>query len=218
MKIADEYAYAESLANPAKRKVEHINAVNDSGLLSQITLAGELKPTTADNETTPETELEIMEQAFDDDGNLRQPSEVIKVSAEQPQVSPPPQAPRQATVPAFRDPQWEKTEMSYLKTAVENLNSLTRSYNLMAPDLAKKPYFSLERELKACFADVAPTVANALRDRALAPKIKGIQVVGHTPGGVLDKFAMDRASHVHDERKPLYGFKEFWRDLFATKK
>ena len=64
MRVADEYAYAESLVNPVKRSVEQLNAVNNSGHLSQITLAGELKASTADSETSPEAELEIMEQTF----------------------------------------------------------------------------------------------------------------------------------------------------------
>jgi hypothetical protein len=88
----------------------------------------------------------------------------------------------------------------------------------MAPDLAKKPYFSLSRELQRCFSDVAPQIAAAIRERsALAPKLKGVEVIGHRAGSVLEKFSMDRASQVHDERKPQYGFKEFWRDLFAPK-
>lgn len=57
----------------------------------------------------------------------------------------------------FRDPQWEVAERSYMELTVHKLNALIRSYNLMAPELAKKPYLSLERELQACFADVAPT-------------------------------------------------------------
>lgn len=87
----------------------------------------------------------------------------------------------------------------------------------MAPALAQKPYFNLDRELLSCFAEVAPTVANDIRERAFAPKIKSVEVIGHTPGGVLDKFSMDRAAHVYDERKPQYGFKEFWKQLFAPK-
>ncbi|KAI9738880.1 MAG: hypothetical protein M1818_005193 [Claussenomyces sp. TS43310] len=55
-----------------------------------------------------------------------------------------------ALLPApFRDPAWEAAEQSYLALAVKNLNSLTRSYNLVAPELAQKPYFNLKCELKA---------------------------------------------------------------------
>ncbi|KAK4958913.1 hypothetical protein LTR10_003710 [Elasticomyces elasticus] len=216
MRLADEYAFAESVMNPRAKKTEQLNAVDDSGHVSQITLSGGLKSESASSES-PETEIEVLEQKFDDYGNLKPPEAVVKVTAEQPEASAIPVAPRQPTVSPFRDSQWEQTEGSYLRLAVDNLNSLTRSYNLMAPQLAKKPYFSLDRELRNCFADVAPTVAGAIRERALAPKIRNVEVIGHTPGGVLDKFGMDRASHVYDDRKPQYGFKQFWQDLFASK-
>ena len=44
------------------------------------------------------------------------------------------------------------------------------------------------------------------------------QVVGHKPGGVLEKFSSEKTGYVHDDRKPQYGFKEFWKDLFAGSK
>ena len=216
MRLAEAYAAAESLSNPLGKKVEKVNAVDDAGQISQITLSGQLKPAAASSDTR-DGDIEIVEQTFDDGGNLTAPQSVMKVSAESPDSPESPNRQMPPIVPPFRDPGWEKTEQSYLRTAVENLNSLTRSYNLMAPDLAKKPYFSLDRELRSCFADVAPTVAGAIRERALAPKIKGVEIIGHRPGGVLDRFSMDRASHVHDERKPQYGFKQFWQDLFAKR-
>jgi hypothetical protein len=251
LQLADEYAFAESIENPPKKKEVKLNAVDNSGHLSQITLAGELKvavpePTQSvqEEETALEEEIKVMEQTFNDDGTLKsQPDETIIVSTTQPQQSLPADqpyttSPRTPTVPPFRDPQWLETERAYLKVAIDNLNSIARSYNLMAPSIARKPYYDLERELKACFADVAPQVAGAIRERAFAPKIRGIevrfwrfwslyrwpkliapkQVVGHKPGGVLEKFSTDTASYVHDDQKPQYGFKEFWRDLFAGSK
>ena len=223
MRLAEEYALAEELENPRKRKVEHMNTVSNSGHVSQITLAGELKPVEAGNRGIGETEIKVVEQTVHDDGTLSPPGEQITISAEQPETasvatpSTQPAVPRRPTVPPFRDPQWEATERSYHKLAIDNLNALTRSYNLMCPDLAKKPYFFLERELRNCFADVAPTVAEEIQQRALAPKLKGVEIVGHKPGGVMEKFAMDSAGHVYDERKPQYGFKEFWKDLFGAK-
>lgn len=218
MKVANEYALAEMQLNPAKPTFEQINTLDSEGQLSQITLAGELKATPVNDRSPPETVIKVVEQAVNDDGTLKGPDQQVTLSAEQPEaLASDPSSVRQPTVPPFRDPQWEQTEGAYLRAAVDNINSMTRSYNLMAPDLAKKPYFSLDRELKACFADVAPTVAGAIRERALAPKIKGVEIIGHKPGGVLEKFSMDRAAHVHDERKPQYGFKDFWRDLFASK-
>ncbi|CZT14852.1 uncharacterized protein RCC_00790 [Ramularia collo-cygni] len=218
IKLAEEYAFAESLENPSKKQVEQFNAVNTEGNLTQITITTEPKLGNSANSATTEEEIKIVEDTFDENGSLKPPEQVI-VSKEQPSCSQaiPPTSPRRPTVPAFRDPQWLQTERPYHELAVKELNGLTRSYNLMAPDLAKKPYFSVERELQKCYADVAPQVAATIRERALTPKIKGIEVIGHRPGGVLDKFSMDKASHVYDERKPQYGWKEFWRDLFAPK-
>jgi hypothetical protein len=118
----------------------------------------------------------------------------------------------------FRDPDWEQTERSYHTTAINELNNITRSYNLMAPAIAQKPYFNLERELKACFAEVAPQVAEAIKEKALAPKVKSAELVGHRPGSVLDKFSTSTAVNVYDETKPQYGFKQFWSDLFTKNK
>ncbi|USW52845.1 Putative DnaJ subfamily C, member 28 domain-containing protein [Septoria linicola] len=219
VRLAEEYAFAESLENPSKEQIEKMNAIDSQGHLSQITISGQLTPGNADDATQLDEEIKVLEQRFNDDGSLKSPDEQVKVAAEHVLLSqaPPPDAPRMPSVAPFRDEAWEKTELSYHTLAVKELNDLTRSYNLMAPNLAKKPYFSLERELKSCFADVAPQVAAAIRDRALAPRVKGVEVIGHKAGSVLEKFAMDRAGHVHDERKPQYGFKEFWRDLFAPK-
>ena len=227
IRLAEGYAVAESLDNPPKKKTETLNAIDDSGHVSQITLAGKLKvapaaastPPSADSteeEATAEDEIKIMEQTFNDDGSLKPPEEQITITTEQPS-QPRPVLRRRPAVPPFRDSQWEQTEHAYHTAAISNLNSLTRSYNLMAPALARKPYFYLDRELRSCFADVAPQVPAAIKERALTPKIKGLEVVGHKPGGVLEKFSTDKASHVYDERKPQYGFRQFWRDLFGDK-
>lgn len=228
LQLADEYAYAESLYSPPKKKEEKLNAVNDAGHVSQISVSGELRvaaptPTASiqEGKAKVENEIKIMEQSFNDDGTLRsQPDQTVQVRVEEPgqhveaaQQHPAP--PRQPTVQPFRDLQWEQTERGYLTAAVNNLNNLARTYNLMAPAIARKPYYYLDRELKACFADVAPQVAAAIKERALSPKVKGIQVVGHKPGSVLEKFSMDQKAKVYDDQRPEYGFKQFWRDLFA---
>lgn len=220
LKLAEEYAFAESLENPSKQHSETMNAVDKQGHLSQITIAGELKPATEDDDARMEEEIKVLEQSFNDDGTLKPPEQQVIVSTTPPDMSqqPPPPPARRPTVPPFRDPQWEKTELSYHTLAIQELNALTRSYNLMAPNLAKKPYFSLDRELQSCFAEVAPQVSAAIRERAFAPKVKGVEVVGHKAGSLLNKFSMDSAVQVYEERKPRYGFKEFWRDLFAPAK
>ena len=123
---------------------------------------------------------------------------------------------KRPTLPPFRDSAWSDLESSYHTMAIKDLNNLTRSYNLMAPELAKKPYFSLERELKACYAEVAPQLADEIRNRALAPKVK-VEIIGHAPGSMLEKFAIGETARVVHDRRKAYGFKEFWRDLFAKK-
>ncbi|TGJ78753.1 hypothetical protein E0Z10_g10014 [Xylaria hypoxylon] len=116
----------------------------------------------------------------------------------------------------FRDPDWLKTEQSYMELSIKNLNTLARSYNLMAPELAKKPYFKLERELNNCYADVAPLLADTIKDRATRPQKPLVDAVGDGPGSILDRFGNHGAkAKIHDSRAPHYGFKEMWRDLFS---
>ncbi|KAK0378033.1 hypothetical protein CMEL01_08021 [Colletotrichum melonis] len=123
--------------------------------------------------------------------------------------------PARPLVQPFRDSDWLATESSYMNLAVNNLNAITRSYNLMAPELAKKPYFSLERELKACYADVAPLVAETIRERATRPTKTLFDAAGGGQVTVFDRFSKEGTSaKIYDSRAPHYGFKEMWRDLF----
>lgn len=139
IRLAEEYAFAETIENPSKKQVEQVNAINAEGNLAQITITAETKLEESGTATTLEEEIKVMEQTFDDHGNLK-PPEQVTVSTHHPVFpqAPPPAPPRRPTVPAFRDPQWLQTERSYHELAVKELNGLTRSYNLMAPDLAKK--------------------------------------------------------------------------------
>jgi hypothetical protein len=224
LEYARALARAESLHNPQGKKVETINTVTEEGQVSQITLAGELKATPPGDPVALENEIQILEQILNDDGSLKSPEQRATVTTDAPGAIPvesPPEKEEKNTLPTlapFRDPAWEQLERSYHKTAIDNLNSLNRSYNLMAPAIAQKPYFNLDRELKACFADVAPQVADAIKERALAPRVKRAESFGHRPGGVLDNFSTSATKRVYDETKPQYGFKQFWSDLFAKDK
>ena len=123
---------------------------------------------------------------------------------------------RSSSTAVFRDPTWEKTELQYHKLAIENLNSITRSYNLMAPELAKKPYFILEREMKNCFRDTAPLIAGEIRERAKIPprRVAGFQR-GSSPGALFEKLGASEKVVVYDSTKPNYGFKELFKDAFS---
>ncbi|KAI1471671.1 uncharacterized protein F4812DRAFT_188219 [Daldinia caldariorum] len=123
---------------------------------------------------------------------------------------------QEITLPPFRDPDWLATEQAYMDLSIRNLNSLTRSYNLMAPDLAKKPYFSLERELNNCYADVAPQLADTIKDRASGRAKPLSDGVGNIPGGILDRFGKGgHTAKVYESKAPYYGFKEMWRDFWS---
>lgn len=137
--LAEEYAFAESIENPSQKQVEQMNTISAEGQLAQVTITAEPKPEHSSDTAHLEEQIKVMEQTFDEEGNLK-PPELVTVSTEQPTLShvPPPAPTRRPTVPAFRDPQWLQTERSYHELAIKELNNLTRSYNLMAPDLAKK--------------------------------------------------------------------------------
>lgn len=202
MSIADRYAEAERVHNPKRRAVEQIsvptNATNDPVML-KITQEA---PSSVSN-----PQIQISVEAKDAQATN---VEGAGISMRAPQI---PRAPLPAP---FRIPTWEAAELSYLNLAITNLNSLTRSYNLMAPELAKKPYFSLERELKSCYADVAPQLAGEIKERATRPVKELVEKIGHTPGSVLERFASEKAN-VYDSKKPLYGWKEFWNDLWEKR-
>lgn len=121
----------------------------------------------------------------------------------------------------FRDPAWEAAERSYHDLQIHALNSLTRTYNLQAPDIAKKPYFSLDRELRACYAEVAPQLSEDLRMRALAPKAKaktsmtiGNATARHGNGNIIERIGGGTVP-VREDTRPKYGFKELWKDFVA---
>lgn len=123
----------------------------------------------------------------------------------------------------FRDAEWEKTEFKYMNLAIERLNNMTRSYNLMAPDLAKKPYFSLERELASCYANTAPKVAKEIQERATRPASTTLStkarpanaaaagITGHLGG-------KDNVSiHLEADEKG-YGLRDWWQDVWKKEK
>lgn len=203
MQLADRYAEAERIHNPKRRAVEQISvptiATNDP-----VTVKITQEAPTPTGNPTIHVSLETKDAEFTVAEGTTNPS---------PPQSEPPRAPLPAP---FRIPAWEAAEASYLNLAITNLNSITRSYNLMAPELAKKPYFSLERELKSCYADVAPQLAGEIKERATRPVKELVEKIGHTPGGVFERFASDKAN-IYDSKKPLYGWKEFWNDLWEKK-
>ncbi|OJD40502.1 uncharacterized protein BKCO1_1000127 [Diplodia corticola] len=232
---AQSYAEAEKLANPRKRKEEKITAVDTEGHLSQITLAGELKvPAAPESHSSSQPPEKITVKATtvgSTDGKAASPRQdaeelIDEFMVENPGPSPPTtttegssSAPRVIPAPyPFRDPAWVNSERSFLELSIKSLNALTRSYNLMAPELAKKPYFSLDRELAAAFADVAPQLPGEIRDRALEPKGKSLGGGAAGRGaGIMDHFGTEQKVNIWDDMRQVYGFRQLWRDLFPKK-
>lgn len=205
---ANAYARAEEACNPRRRGPEQLSI-----------------PTSTTDETV---KLHSSPTSSSSSKPSSSPSSDASSSSSDPSTLP--------TGP-FRDPDWEAAERSYMTLAIDNLNAITRSYNLMAPELARKPYFSLERELRACFADVAPQVADEIRARATRPardlvnnhpfgSVWGVGKIGGAGGASLPSSSPSSSSSlfgggfsssisVEESKEKEYGFREFWRDLFG---
>ncbi|TGO85859.1 hypothetical protein BPOR_0357g00050 [Botrytis porri] len=207
MRTAEIYAQSEALHNPKKRAVEQTsvptNATDDPVMVKIV----QEVPSSSTGDPVIQILAEMKEDEID----------IGKISPLETNRQPTSEKTSAALPPPFRIPSWEESEQSYLKLAITDLNSKTRSYNLMAPDLAKKPYFSLERELNSCYADVAPQLAAAIKERATRPAKELVEKIGHRPGGIMERFGSDKVK-VYDSKRPLYGFKEFWNDLFGEKR
>ncbi|KAL4891666.1 hypothetical protein BDV59DRAFT_61962 [Aspergillus ambiguus] len=117
----------------------------------------------------------------------------------------------------LRDPNYLAIEQPFYELTVKNLNALTRTYNLQAPPVAQKPYINLERELTACYAEVAPGLAEEIKRRA-TERTSRPESMGSKASGVLDSLTTSQTVRVYEEDGAKgYGFKEFWRDLFSKK-
>ena len=199
---ADAYAAAELALNPAKPKKESLTPMSEEGRIRQVTTTE--TPTTDSNITSSIPQITTSEP-----GSPVIPPVATDLSSPQPSNIPEP-----IRLQPFRDHTWLALESPYHNLALSSLNSLTRSYNLMAPALAQKPYFNLERELKACYADVAPQLAAEIRERAKAPERIRVEKSEHKEGGLLEKFKVGDEVRVWEDRRKRYGWNEFWRDLW----
>ncbi|KKK23741.1 hypothetical protein ARAM_007550 [Aspergillus rambellii] len=118
-------------------------------------------------------------------------------------------------VSPLRDPQYTAIERSFYELSVKSINDLARSYNLQAPPVAQKPYLNLERELAACYLDVAPSLAEEIKRRA-SERARAPPSIGTKATSVLDALSTSQTTQVYEEDQSKgYGFKEFWQDLFS---
>ena len=238
---AEVYAEAEARVNPRRgRKESLLSEIDEEGRLAQVTIeevpegkrpadvdstiiTGDGSPVTTDSKHSDDP-LSTTDPKHSDD-----PLSTSSASASPPASPPPLPSPTQLPSPPFRDPAWESLENPYHTLSIQSLNSLTRSYNLLAPRLAQKPYFSLPRELAACYADVAPQLASEIRERGRRSKGRMGEDDGDGDGqaggrrdrggGMLRRFGggggVKEEVKVWDDRRKSYGLREFLRDLVS---
>ncbi|KIW73715.1 hypothetical protein, variant [Phialophora macrospora] len=234
---AKGYALAEERVNPRPlRRVENFSSIAGDGTLTVVSVEEKIAAgVAADEPANPnqepgqdQLEIKVTEQPAED-----APMAAASDSAPPPattDATPSPASSSSSPSPSavlpmpqpFRDPAWQSAEFAYHTLAIQELNALTRSYNLMAPKIAQKPYFSLQRELDRCFADVAPLLGDEILERSRRPAKVRMEVRGHKEGGVLGRFGEEWNGHqgrIRDEvAEKGYGFREFWRDLFGKER
>lgn len=209
---ARAYAAAEVIVNPKRQKVEALSQITEEGKITHVTVTEAASPS-ANPENTSSI-ITVTEEAPPPPDALASATTITTTSP-----TPPPPSSSPLTLPPFRDPAWESLEHAYHALAISSLNSLTRSYNLQAPDLAKKTYFSLPRELASCYADVAPQLPTALLERASAPQMAPGEAKGRRQkgvGGMFERLAGESA-RVMDSTKPHYGLRQFWDEFWGGK-
>ena len=193
MARAEGYARAEALYNPSSSSSSSTTSPSSSSTTIQ---------NSASTETTQQQRQQKQEKEDKEEDNAENEEEGEK---EEEYTPPHP----------YRDPAWERAEHAYMSLSVDGVNALTRSYNLMAPELAKKPYFSLRRELDACYAETAPLLAAEIRNRAARPPPpRPGPVAVASGGGMLENLRFSESAVVDEVPTKAYGFKELWRDLF----
>ncbi|KAL4869122.1 hypothetical protein BDV12DRAFT_168298 [Aspergillus spectabilis] len=120
-------------------------------------------------------------------------------------------------LPPLRDDQYISNERSFLELSIKTINALARSYNLQAPPVAQKPYLNLERELAACYVDIAPSLAEEIKRRA-TERVRKPTSIGAKASSVFDSLATSHTTRVYEEDHAKgYGFKQFWKDMFSKK-
>lgn len=67
----------------------------------------------------------------------------------------------------MRDLEWERREYGYHTLAVEELNSMVRKHNGLAPYAVRRPYYMLKIEIDRMYEDCAKDIYNGLREASL---------------------------------------------------
>ncbi|PIL37493.1 hypothetical protein GSI_01187 [Ganoderma sinense ZZ0214-1] len=71
-----------------------------------------------------------------------------------------------ADVAALRDAEWEEKERGYHETALEEVNSLVRKYNGLAPYAVRRAYYMRGTELERVYQEAGEDILRGLEERA----------------------------------------------------
>ncbi|TCD61363.1 hypothetical protein EIP91_008553 [Steccherinum ochraceum] len=70
---------------------------------------------------------------------------------------------------ALQDAEWEARERAYHDSAIDELNSLVRKYNGLAPYAVRRPYYLRSAELEKAYRDSAEDILRGIAERVNAP-------------------------------------------------
>ena len=70
----------------------------------------------------------------------------------------------------LRDKEWEKSQSGYHTAAVEDINSLVRRYNGVAPYPVRRVYISWETELLRVYSESAHDIVKGIKERLKGSK------------------------------------------------
>lgn len=99
------------------------------------------------------------------------------------------------------DPSWEQGALKYHETALEGLNSSIRSYNLQAPQPARRGYLSFEDILKCVYSDVDKAIRQEVIREMTAEKKKPPQLY--------------ERKVIREKELPKWRVKDMWGHLFG---
>lgn len=87
----------------------------------------------------------------------------------------------------LRDAEWENRERAYHETALEEVNSLVRKYNGLAPYAVRRPYYLRQVELDRVYEECAERIHSNIMSRMtgrVGPGYSGTK--GEDDGAVVD--------------------------------
>ena len=108
----------------------------------------------------------------------------------------------------LRDPEWEKRERSYHEAALDEINSLVRKHNAMAPYIARRALHTLDIELERTYKESAKEI-----HQEVVAKLNGKG--GETMPGSGRDDEVDDFTNAHGASLPSLGIWAMVKELFT---